>query len=163
MRWIITITFAIIFALILLSPTTGYSFQAGNNSVKPTYTISIKSPSHDPAVVVNRVPYSLKYEDLFQPRARQIGQTMQSNVIGLATSANITSVHAQTLTSMKLPRIEPSITSLSGRYMVNLTNNMTALNFANQMIAKQARNMTIPSIVNSSFKVISPTNISASK
>jgi hypothetical protein len=147
----------------LLSPTTGYSFQAGNNSVKPTYTISIKSPSHDPAVVVNRVPYSLKYEDLFQPAAMQLGKTATSRVIGRATSANITPVHAQTHASMKLPSIGRSITSLSGRYVVNLTNNMTALNLANKMITQQGRNMTIPSIANSSFKVIPPTNISALK
>src|SRR5512136_475766 len=105
MRWIFAITFTIALALILLSPTTGYSFQAGNKSVRPTYTIGIKLPSHDPAVVVNRVPYSLKYEALFQPRAMQIGQTMQSNIIGLATSANITPVQTKTYPSIQLPSI----------------------------------------------------------
>ena len=157
MRWIIAITFAIALALILLSPTTGYSFQAGNNSIRPTYTIGIKSPSHDPAVVVNRVPYSLKYEALFQPRTMQIGKTMQSNVIGLATSANITPVHAQTYPSIQFPSIGRPITlPPSSKNVVKLTNNMTALNLATKMISQQGRNMTIPSIANSSFKVYPP-------
>jgi hypothetical protein len=88
MRWIFAITFAIMFALILLSPTIGNSFQAGNHSARLTYTIGVEMPSHQLAVVVTRVPYSLKYEDLFQPMAMQIGKTATSSVIGRATSAN---------------------------------------------------------------------------
>ena len=59
MRWIFAIAFGIIFALILSPPSMGYSFQIGNNSIN-NYTIGIVAPSHDPAVVVIRVPYSLQ-------------------------------------------------------------------------------------------------------
>jgi len=149
-------TFAIMFALVLLSPTIGYSFQAGNNSARPDYTIGTEMPSHQPAVIVTRVSYSLKYDALFQPEAMQIGKTATSSVIGRSTSANITPV--QTKTRAPLPWL---ITSPSnGKYVVSLANNITVLNLANKMMAEQMRNMTVPSIANSTFKVISPVNIS---
>ena len=47
MRWTLAITFAVMFALILLSPTMGYSVQTGNHSyalksAKLNYTIGIE-------------------------------------------------------------------------------------------------------------------------
>jgi hypothetical protein len=152
------------FALILLSPTMSYSFQAGNHSVRHPYTIGIEMPSHQPAVVVTRVPYSLKYEALFQPEAMEIGKTATSSLMGRTTSANITPVRTKTFPSIQLPSLGRPITSpTSNKFVVKLTNNMTTLNLTNKMIAGQARNMTVPSIPNSSFKVTSPTNISALK
>jgi len=149
MRWVFDIAFAMIFALILLPPSMGYSFQIGNNSIH-NYTIGIVAPSHDPAVVVTRVPYSLQYGALFQPREGQIGQTMQSSIIGQGTSANIlTPPKPQTQTSLP-------------KYAVNLTNNMTALNLSNKM-AQQTLNMSSPSNVTSTFNVTIPVNMSMLK
>jgi hypothetical protein len=145
------------FAVILLSPTLGTSFQAGNHSAKSYYSIGVQMLSHQPAVVVTRVPYSLKYDALFQPEATGMAKTATSSVIGRSTSGNVTLVQMIAHASTQLPRIGQSMTSPpSGKYAVNLTNNMTALNLANQMLAEQTRNSTIPSITNSSFKVVSP-------
>jgi len=149
MRWIFAIAFGIIFAQILLPPSMGYSFQIGNNSIH-NYTIGIVAPSHDPAVVVTRVPYSLQYGALFQPRAGQIGQTMQSSIIGQGTSANI------------LAPPKPQTQTSLPKYAVNLTNNMTALNLSNKM-AQQTLNMSSPSNVTSTFNVTIPVNMSMLK
>ena len=157
MRWIFAIAFAIILTLISLPPSMGYSFQIGNNSIH-NYTIGIVAPSHDPAVVVTRVPYSLQYEALFQPRARQIGQTMQSNIIGQGTSANILTP-PQPKTQASLPSTL-SITSPSN--VVNLTKNMTALNLSNNM-TQQMLNMSSPSNLTSNFNVTIPVNMSMLK
>ena len=138
-----------IFALILLSPTMGYSFQIGNQSGH-NYSIGIVAPSHDPAVVVTRVPYSLQYGALFQPRAGQIGQTMQSSIIGQGTSANI------------LAPPKPQTQTSLPKYAVNLTNNMTALNLSNKM-AQQTLNMSSPLNVTSTFNVTIPVNMSMLK
>jgi hypothetical protein len=148
MRWIFAITFGIISALILLPPTMGYSFQVGNHSGHD-YTIGIVTPSHEPAVVVKRVPYSLQYEALFQPRARQIGQTMQSNIIGQGTSAKI-------LTPPQ-PKTQASIPM----HAANLTNNATALSLSNNM-TQQMLNMSVTSVT-STFNVTIPVNISMLK
>jgi hypothetical protein len=146
MRWIIAMTIAIMLELILLSPIEGYSFQTGNYS-KPTYTVAANMPSHEPAVVVTRLPYSLKYADLFQPRERQIGKTISSNIISLASSTNIlTPIPIKTQAS--LPNAKLSMISSSN--MVNLTKNITALNFSNKM-AEQMKNITSPSHATSAF------------
>jgi hypothetical protein len=149
MRWILAITFGIMSALILLPPTMGYSLQIGNHSIH-NYTIGIVVPSHDPAVVVKRVPYSLQYEALFQPRARQIGQTMQSNIIGQGTSANI------------LSPPQPKTQALIPQNVVNLTGNVTALNLSNKM-TQQTLNMPSPSNLTSNFNVTIPVNMSMLK
>jgi len=157
MRWISAITFVVLFALILLSSTLSSSFQGGNYSAKLYYSISIQAPSHQPAILVTRVPYSLKYDALFQPEAMEVGKTATSSIIGRSTSANITPIPPITHASMKFPSLGRLITSPSiGKNVFNLTNNMTSLNFVNKMIAQQTRNSTIPTIVNSSFKVLSP-------
>jgi hypothetical protein len=158
MRWIFALAFAIIFVQISFLPTMGYSFQTGSHS-RLNYTIGIETPSREPAVVVTRMPYSLKYEALFQSRAKQIGETIKSNVIGRATSTNIlTSV--QTNTQAALPNRGLLITSLSNA--VILPDNMTALNFSNKM-AEQTRNITVPSNMTSTFNVTIPVDISALK
>jgi hypothetical protein len=92
MRKIFAIAFAVMFTLFLLSPTMGYSVQIGNHSytlksARFNYTIGIEIPSHEPLVLANRQPYSLKYEALFQPQAKQTGETAKSVVIGKSTSA----------------------------------------------------------------------------
>ena len=57
-----------------------------------------------------------------------------------------------------------SITSPpNGKYVVNLTNNVTALNFGNKMMPDQTQNVTVPSNVTSNSNVTSPENISTSK
>jgi len=62
------------------------------------------------------------------------------------------------------PIIGWSITSPpNGKYVVNLTNNVTALNFGNEMMPKQTQNMTVPSNVTSYSNVTSPENVSTSK
>jgi hypothetical protein len=158
MRWIFAITFAIMFVLISFSPTMGYSFQPGNHS-RLNYTIGIETPSHEPAVVVTRMPYSLKYEALFQSRSKQIGETIKSNVIGRATSTNILTP-VQTNTQAALPNRILLTTSSSDA--VILTDNVTTLNFSNKM-AEQTRNITIPSNVTSTFNITIPVDISSLK
>ncbi len=153
MRWILAIAFIVVSASILLLPTLSTSFHASNQSSKLAYSIGIDMPSQQPAVVVARTPYSLKYDALFQPEATELARTATSNIIGQSTSGNVTLVQMFAHASMQLPRTRLSMTlPQNGRNVVKLTNNMTALNFANKMIAKQMRNITIPSIANSSFK-----------
>ncbi len=153
MRRIFAMTFIVVSASILLLPTLSTSFHAGNHSAKLTYSIGIEMPSQQPAVVVARVPYSLKYDALFQPEATELAKTATSNIIGQSTSGNVTLIQMFAQASMQLLRIRQSMTlPQNGRNVVKLTNNMTVLNFANKMIAEQTRNMTIPSIANSSFK-----------
>jgi parallel beta-helix repeat protein len=94
MRKIFAIAFAVMFALVLLSPTMSSPVQIGNHSstlksARFNYTIGVETPSHEPLVFVNRQPYSLKYEALFQPEAKQIGETARSIVIGKSTSAHM--------------------------------------------------------------------------
>jgi uncharacterized protein (DUF2141 family) len=238
MRRIFAIVFIIMFALILLSPTMGYSVQTGNHSytiksARLNYTIGIETPSREPLVLVNKKPYSLKYEDLFQPEAKQIGETAKSIVIGKSTSAHmVTPVQTKTPVAMTVQRkffiqgmvfndqngngkidnnetgladrtvnleqpsgnvisklitnnsgeysfyelmsgkyivaavsnIGWSITSpLDGMYAVNLTNNVTGLNFGNEMMPQQMQNTTVPSDVTSSFNVASQENASTLK
>lgn len=94
MKRIFAIAFGIMLALILLSPTMGYSFQIGNHSytlksARINYSTGIEAPSHEPVVSVSREPYSLKYDSLFQPAAKQLGETAKSIVIGKSTSAHL--------------------------------------------------------------------------
>jgi hypothetical protein len=94
MRRVLAITIALMFVVLALSPTMGYSVQSGNHSysIKATrvnYTISPHATSHEPAVVVSSTPYStLKYGALFQPEAKGVGETAKSNVVGLSTPSD---------------------------------------------------------------------------
>jgi hypothetical protein len=93
-RRVLAITIALMFVVLVLSPTMGYSIQTGNHSysIKSTrvnYTISPQAPSHEPAVVVSSRPYStLKYGALFKPEATGVGETAKSNVIGLSSPSD---------------------------------------------------------------------------
>lgn len=235
MRRIFAITSAIMIALILLSPTMGSHVQTGNHSytlksARFNYTIGIETLSHEPAVIVTRQPYSLKYEALFQPEAKQIGETAKSSVIGRSTSTDLATlvqiktpaaptvdqkffiqgvvfndqngnnkmdnnetglanwtinleqpsgnIISKSITNnsggydfnklipgeyivVEVQNIRWSITApLNGKYVVNLTNNMTALNFGNEMMPQQKQNMTVPSNVTSPTNVTSQENVS---
>jgi uncharacterized protein (DUF2141 family) len=102
MRKILVMAYAMIIALILLWPAMGFSVHAGNHSytLKSTrlyFTMGIEPPSHEPRVIVNRGAYSIKYDNLFQPAAKQFGETAKSIVIGKSTSAHM-SGHVQAKT-----------------------------------------------------------------
>jgi hypothetical protein len=110
MRRVFAITIALMFVAVVLSPTMGYSVQSGNHSysfksARVNYTIGIEAPSHQPAVVVTREPYSLKYGALFQPEAKGVGETAKSNVIGLSTPSDV-AIQARTNTPAA-PSAEP--------------------------------------------------------
>ena len=111
MRRVLAITIALVFVVIVLSPTMGYSIQSGNHSysIKSTrvnYSISPQSPSHEPAVVVSSRPYStVKYGALFQGEAKGVGETAKSYVIGLSTPSD-KGIQARTTTSTA-PSAEP--------------------------------------------------------
>jgi hypothetical protein len=94
MRKILTIAFALMLALVLLLPTMGYSIKTGNhsysiNSVRQNYSIGIEAPSHEPAVVVSRVPNSLKYGALYQPEAKGVGETAKGISLGRSASSDM--------------------------------------------------------------------------
>lgn len=66
MRGVFAIVVALTLAAIVLSPAMGYSVSIGNHSyslksARVNYSINTGMPSHAPAVVVTRVPNSLKY------------------------------------------------------------------------------------------------------
>ena len=66
MRKVLAVIIVLMFAAIVLSPTMGYSVQSGNHSysfkaTRVNYSIGSQAPSHEPAVQVTRVPFSLKY------------------------------------------------------------------------------------------------------
>lgn len=94
MRRVLATSIALIFVVLVLSPTMGYSVQSGNHSysIKATrvnYSISPQATSHEPAVVVSSTPYSsLKYGALFQPEAKGVGETAKSAVVGLSTPSD---------------------------------------------------------------------------
>jgi len=104
MRRVLAITIGLMFVALVLSPTLGYSVQAGNHSysIKSTrvnYTISPQAPSHQPAVVISGTPYSsVKYGALFQNKATGVGETAKSYVIGMSTPSD-TGIQARTNTS----------------------------------------------------------------
>jgi hypothetical protein len=82
------------FVAIALSPTMGYSVQSGNHSyslksARVNYTIGITAPSHQPAVQVTRVPFSLKYLGTVLPT--ETGATTKGNITVPVASANVTS------------------------------------------------------------------------
>jgi hypothetical protein len=94
MRRVFAVIIAFMIAAIVLSPTMGYSVQSGNHSysfkaTRVNYTISSKAPSHEPAVQVTRVPFSLKYVGAVQPT--ETGATTKGNITVPVTSANVTS------------------------------------------------------------------------
>jgi len=103
-RRVLAITIALMFVVLVLSPTMGYSVQSGNHSysIKATrvnYSISPQAPSHEPAVVVSSTPYStVKYGALFQGEAKGVGETAKSYVIGLSTPSD-KAIQAPTNTS----------------------------------------------------------------
>jgi hypothetical protein len=72
----------------------GYSVQSGNHSyslksARVNYTIGITAPSHQPAVQVTRVPFSLKYLGTVLPT--ETGATTKGNIAVPVASANVTS------------------------------------------------------------------------
>lgn len=91
MRRVLAITMALLFAALMLSPTMGYSVQIGNHSyslkaTRVSYTIGITEPSHEPAVQVTRVPFSLKY--VGEP-TEPTGATAKGNITVPVASANV--------------------------------------------------------------------------
>ena len=248
MRKILGIAIALMLTLILLSPTLGYSVQTGNHSytlksARVNYSIGVETPSHAPAVLVTRVPYSLKYTNAvtqsanltsekaategiqIPPMSEAIGIAAKGNITVPAASANIATPAtverkffiqgmvfndqngngkmdnnetglANWTVNLEQPSgnvISKFTTNNSGgygfydlipgehivaevqnigwsitappnsRYAVNLTNNVTALDFGNEMIPEQTQNMTVPSNVTSSSNVTSPENVSTLK
>ena len=94
MRRVLEITIALMFVAFMLSPTMGYSVQSGNHSyslksARVNYTIGITAPSHQPAVQVTRVPFSLKYLGTVLPT--ETGATTKGNIAVPVASANVTS------------------------------------------------------------------------
>lgn len=90
MRKVLAIIIALMFAALMLSPTMGYSVQIGNHSysLKATrvgYTMGITAPSHNPAVQVTKMPFSLKYVGA---PTEPIGTTTKSNIT-VPASANV--------------------------------------------------------------------------
>ena len=111
MRKVLAIMIALMFVVLVLSPTMGYSVQAGNHSyslkaTRVNYSINSQAPSHEPAVVVSSTPYSsVKYGALFQNKATGVGETAKSSVIGLSTPSDV-GIQAPTKTSAA-PNAEP--------------------------------------------------------
>jgi hypothetical protein len=94
MRRVLAVIIVLMFAAIVLSPTMGYSVQSGNHSysfkaTRVNYTISSQAPSHEPAVQVTRVPFSLKYVGAVLP-TEPIGATTKGNITVPVASANVT-------------------------------------------------------------------------
>ena len=94
MRRVLAVIIALMIVAIVLSPTMGYSVQSGNHSysfkaTRVNYTISSQAPSHEPAVQVTRVPFSLKYVGAVPPT--ETGATTKGNITVPVTSANATS------------------------------------------------------------------------
>jgi hypothetical protein len=94
MRKVLAVIIVLMFAVIVLSPTMGYSVQSGNHSysfraTRVNYTIGSQAPSHEPAVQVTRVPFSLKYVSAVQP-TEPIGATTKGNITVPVGSANVT-------------------------------------------------------------------------
>jgi hypothetical protein len=92
MRRVLAIMIALMFVAIVLSPTMGYSVQIGNHSyslkaTRVSYTIGSQAPSHEPAVQVTRVPFSLKYVG---EQTEQTGTMTKGNVTVPVNSANVT-------------------------------------------------------------------------
>jgi hypothetical protein len=107
MRKVLAIMIALMFVVLVLSPTMGYSVQAGNhsyslNATRANYSIGITSPSHEPAVVVSNTPYSsVKYGALFQNKVTGVGETAMSSIIGLSTPSD-KGIQPRTATSTDL-------------------------------------------------------------
>ena len=96
MRRVLAIAIALMFAALVLSPTMGYSFQSFSHpysikSVRVNYTISPQAPSHEPAVKVTRVPFSLKYVGAVPP-SETIGTVTKGNITGPVASTNETAI-----------------------------------------------------------------------
>jgi hypothetical protein len=96
-RRVLAITMVLLFAALMLSPTMGYSVQIGNHSyslkaTRVSYTFGITAPSHDPAVQVTRVPFSLKY---VETPTEPIGKTTKGNITVPVASANVPAPVAQ--------------------------------------------------------------------
>ena len=96
MRRVLAITIALMLAAIVLSPTMGYSVQSFNHSYsikseRVNYTISPQAPSHEPAVKVTRVPFSLKYVGAVLPTETIAAATKGNESVPVA-SANVTPV-----------------------------------------------------------------------
>jgi hypothetical protein len=112
MRRVLAITVALLFVVLILSPTMGYSVQSGNHSysskaTRVNYSMNSQAPSHEPAVVVSSTPYSsVKYGALFQPEAKGIGETAKSSVIGGFSTSFDVSIQARTNTPAA-PNAEP--------------------------------------------------------
>ena len=97
MRRVLAIAIALMFAALVLSPTMGYSFQSFSHpysikSVRVNYTISPQAPSHEPAVKVTRVPFSLKYVSATPQKTETIGAATEGNIAVPVSSANVTEI-----------------------------------------------------------------------
>jgi hypothetical protein len=97
MRRVLAIAIVLMFAALVLSPTMGYSVQSFNHSYsikseRVNYTIRPQSPSHEPAVQVTRVPFSLKYIGAVPPQTKPIGTTTEGNTTVPVASDNVTAI-----------------------------------------------------------------------
>ena len=93
MRRVLAVIIVLMFVAIVM-PTMGYSVQSGNHSysfkaTRVNYTISSQAPSHEPAVQVTRVPFSLKYVGAVLP-TEPIEATTKGNITVPVASANVT-------------------------------------------------------------------------
>ena len=92
MRKVLAIMIALVLVVLMLSPTMGYSVQIGNHSyslkaTRVSYTVGSQAPSHEPAVQVTRVPFSLKYVG---EQTEPTGTTTKGNITVPVNSANVT-------------------------------------------------------------------------